>query len=482
LALIGSNVLGNGLLSPAYRRLTVGILMVSTFIAFEQMSVAAALPAVLRHLGGVSLYGWVFSAFMLGQVVGIIVAGPAVDRIGLSRPLLLAGIAFCVGLLIDGTAPSMLVLVVGRAIQGVGAGVIVVTLNSAVGRLFPEDLRPRAFAAMAMAWVLPSIVGPAVAGIVAQDLTWRAVFLGVLPAVVVGLAIAVPALSAGAGDRGAAAAAADPGGSTGWLRTMSLALVLVSGVVLALSALGSDQLVVIVGLGIVGVAVLIVGIRRVLPRSKVGLAADQRRAMIIGGLAAAAFFGVESFLPLALTSFHHRSLAEAGTVLTVAAVAWTAGSWAQVRTRDRLGPRGLCVIGLVLIAVGVLGILWLDWQQTPWWVAFGAWTLAPAGMGVITTTTTLVVVSDSDGGPVGEPVAALEVLVTLGTAISAGVGGAALAWSVRSGHNGAQGLRLFDALAAGAALLGLVAAAMLPGPTPRATQSPEAAHPSVASI
>ena len=186
----------NSLLGPRYRRLTLGVLMVSTFVAFEQMSVATALPAVLRHLGDVGLYGWAFSAFMLGQVVGITLSGPAVDRIGLARPLLAAGAGFSIGLLIDGTAPSMLILVFGRAIQGVGAGVITVILNSALGRSIDDELRPRAFAAMAVAWVLPSIVGPPVAGVVAQDLSWRLVFLGIVPAVAVGLVIAVPALAA----------------------------------------------------------------------------------------------------------------------------------------------------------------------------------------------------------------------------------------------------------------------------------------------
>jgi MFS family permease len=456
-----------GLWSPAYRRLSVGILMVATFIAFEQMSVATALPAVLRHLGGVELYGWAFSAFMLGQVVGIILSGPAVDRIGLARPLLLAGIGFSLGLLVDGTAPSMLVLVFGRAVQGVGAGVIAVTLNSAVGRCYPEELRSRAFAAEAVAWVLPSVIGPAVAGIVAQDLTWRLVFLGVLPAVAIGLVIALPAV--------AAAEAGSPGGAraSSWQRTFALATSLAGGAVLALTALGSRHVVVVVLVGVAGLGVLGVAIRSVLPASTGPLARDQRTAMAVGGLAAAAFFGAESFLPLVLTSLHHRSLSEAGTVLTVAAATWTAGSWAQVHVRNRLGPRGLCILGLLLVAAGVLGVFAVDWAPTPWWVAYFAWGLAPAGMGIITPVTTLVVVSGTDGGSLGEPVAALQVLVTLGTAISAGVGGAALTWSVRAAHARAPGLRVFDLLAAMVALAGLLAARRLPGVEP-ATAAAEA--------
>lgn len=456
----------NSLLGPRYRRLTLGVLMVSTFVAFEQMSVATALPAVLRHLGDVGLYGWAFSAFMLGQVVGITLSGPAVDRIGLARPLLAAGAGFSIGLLIDGTAPSMLILVFGRAIQGVGAGVITVILNSALGRSIDDELRPRAFAAMAVAWVLPSIVGPPVAGVVAQDLSWRLVFLGIVPAVAVGLVIAVPALAAA--DKARVASERGTEAGRGWLHTIWIGIALASGTVLALSALGSDPALGVV-LGVAGLALLVYSIRSLLPRSVSGRASSQRAAMLVGGFAAASFFAAESFLPLSLTSIHHRSLTEAGVVLTVAAVAWTGGSWAQVHLRDHLGPRRLCAIGLVLIGAGVLCILAIDWPQSPWPIAFIGWALAPAGMGMITTTVTLVIVSGAEGGPLGEPVASLQVLQTLGTAISIGIGGAALAWSVRLGHGRAPGIRALDVLAVLLAIGGLMAVLPLPGPERRAS-------------
>jgi hypothetical protein len=84
-------------------------------------------------------------------------------------------------------------------------------------------------------------------------------------------------------------------------------------------------------------------------------------------------------------------------------------------------------------------------------------------MGAITPSTTLVVVAGADGGSLGEPVAALQVLSSLGTAISAGVGGAALAWSVHSGHARTPGLRVYDLVVAVVAFGGIVAAGRLPG-------------------
>jgi MFS family permease len=176
--------------------------------------------------------------------------------------------------------------------------------------------------------------------------------------------------------------------------------------------------------------------------------------MAVAALVNMGFFGAEAFLPLSLTSLHHRSVTEAGVVLTVAALSWTAASWVQARYVAVVGPRRLCAVGLGLVAVGVAGVGSLDWSATPWWVGFVAWGVAGAGMGLSYATTTLVVLSSAGPGRQGGPIAALQVLVTLGVAVGAGVGGAALALSLALGHGRAPGLRALDALAVAAAVVG----------------------------
>ena len=145
--------------------------------------------------------------------------------------------------------------------------------------------------------------------------------------------------------------------------------------------------------------------------------------MGVAALVNLAFFGAEAFLPLSLTSLHRRSVTEAGVVLTVAALTWTAGSWVQARSVAIVGPRRLCTAGLALVAAGVAGVGTLDWSSTPWWVGFVAWGVAGAGMGLSYATTTLVVLSSAGAGRQGGPIAALQVLVTLGVAVGSGVGG-----------------------------------------------------------
>src|SRR5215470_5527928 len=186
---------GGGLWSAQRRALSAGLVLTITFIASEALAVVTIMPVVARDLGGLSLYGWVFSAFMLGSLIGIVTAGRQADRYGPARPFLGGLALFCAGLAIAGAAPTMLVLVGGRALQGIGAGAVPAVAYVAIGRSLPENLRPRMMAVLSTAWVLPGLVGPAVSVAVAGFFGWRAVFLGLIPLVVVTGALALPGLS-----------------------------------------------------------------------------------------------------------------------------------------------------------------------------------------------------------------------------------------------------------------------------------------------
>src|SRR3954451_20316345 len=107
-----------------YRLLTIGLVLTVASSAFEALAVAATLPATVKELGGIALYGWAFSAFMLTNLIGITIAGGEADRQGPARPFLIGIVLFAFGLLIAGLAPSMQVLIAGRAVQGFGAGAI----------------------------------------------------------------------------------------------------------------------------------------------------------------------------------------------------------------------------------------------------------------------------------------------------------------------------------------------------------------------
>ena len=111
-----------GLWSAGQRGLTVGLVLTITLVAFEALAVSTVMPIVARELHGIELYGWVFTAFMLGSLIGIVLVGGLIDRRGLGGPFA-AGIGlFAIGLIVGGLAPSMPVLVAARFVQGLGAG------------------------------------------------------------------------------------------------------------------------------------------------------------------------------------------------------------------------------------------------------------------------------------------------------------------------------------------------------------------------
>src|ERR1700685_867072 len=108
-----------GLWAARARAAPAGVVLTITFVASEALAVVTVMPVVARDLGGFRLYGWVFSAFMLGSVVGIVAAGRGADTRGPAIPFVAGLVLFGVGLAVAGLAPSMEVLVTGRVLQGV---------------------------------------------------------------------------------------------------------------------------------------------------------------------------------------------------------------------------------------------------------------------------------------------------------------------------------------------------------------------------
>src|SRR3954468_10016614 len=163
--------------------LTVGLVLLVTLVASEALAVATVMPKVEADLGDIALYGWVFSAFFLGNLVGIVVAGQACDRMRPVIPFAAGTLLFIAGLLLGGLAGSMHLLVAARVLQGIGAGALPTVAYVAIGREYPADARPRMFALMSTAWVVPSLIGPGLAAVVGEHFSWRWVFLGLVPIV-----------------------------------------------------------------------------------------------------------------------------------------------------------------------------------------------------------------------------------------------------------------------------------------------------------
>lgn len=424
---------GDGVFAPHRRALTVGLVLTVTLVAFESLAVATVMPEVKDDLGGLALYGWVFSGFFLASLAGIVISGQVADRRGMTQPYLIGLAAFAVGLLIGAEARSMPMLIVGRLLQGFGAGAIPAIGYTAIGRGLPAKLRPRMFAVLSTAWVLPGLVGPAIATGIEHALSWRWVFGGLVPLVLVAGVMTAPALrsldrSLGSGTDGS------PGAIDRRQLLMVAALVVGVGAVFAAMDVPVPLAVVLL---VVGIPLAGWTFTSLTPSGTVRLAPGVPATVAVRGLLTWAFFGGDAYVPLAITDGRGEPAWVGGTALTAGAVCWTAGSWLAARVLERFGPRRLVGLGTAWFTLGAL-VLVVSMRGLPVAVSVLAWGLAAFGMGMAYSPLSVTVLGAAAPGEEGAASAALQLSDTLGISIGTGIGGALIAfgdgrhWSVAS--------------------------------------------------
>ena len=405
-----------GLLSGERRALTIGLVFLVTLVAFEGLAVATALPVVSRDLGGLGLYGLVFSSYMLTNLVGITFAGQQADH-GAPAAAFAGGLAlFGVGLVISGSAPSMAVMVAGRAVQGFGGGCISTVAYVTIARGYEEELRPRMFAVMSSAWVLPGIVGPALAGAVAEHLSWRLVFLGLLPLLPLNMMMTLPAIRR-----------LGPPPPTESRPRLAHAVRLAVGAGMVVGGLAVRFLPAAAALVAVGAVIAVPALRRLMPEGTLRAAPGLPAAIVCVGLTCVAFFGAEAFLPLSLNEVRGQSPTLAGLALTAATLTWTTGSWINARRAKVWTLRSATVGGLMLVALGIAVAGSTAYSGVPVVAAAIGWGIGGLGMGVAWQTLTLTVLSEAEEENVGASSAALNLSNVLGIALGTGLGGAIVA-------------------------------------------------------
>ncbi len=443
----------DGLWAPRHRALTLGLVLSITFVAAEALAVITVMPVVAHELHGLALYGWVFSTFQLASLIGIVLAGRDADRHGPARPYAAGLVLFSAGLLVAGLAPFMWVLVVGRFLQGLGAGAVPAVAYVAIGRTLREAQRARMMAVLSTAWVVPGIVGPGVAATVAHLFGWRWVFLGLIPLVAVTGLLALPALIRLGRPR---ALPSEEHRVADAIRTAA-------GTALVLGALGARNVFVGAGLAVIGVVVGFPPLRRLLPAGTLRAAPGLPATILSRGLLTFAFFGADAYVTLTITTVRHHGTLMAGAVVTASTLAWTVGAWIQARLNDQWEGARLVRAGLVLILAGTAGMAWQLRDGVPVWEAFVAWSAAGLGMGLSYAPISLMMLRAAPSGREGWASASLNLADVLGIALGVGVGGAAVAAVSRGDGPIAGGVVIAFAVAALAAAMALVISRRLPG-------------------
>lgn len=403
--------------SPALRRLSAGLLLNVVAVAFEALAVSTVMPLVASELQGQHLYGWVFSAFLLANLFGIVVAGLHADARGPAAPFIWGVVLFALGLILGGLAPTMWALVAARALQGFGGGGLGSVAYVAVGRVYPDAARPRMLAFLSTAWVLPGLIGPALAGLVAEGPGWRWVFLGLAPLPVIAATLALPALRPIPGGTVPAAAR----------RRVTQAAALAIGAGLLLGGLSQNDLLRALPLIGIGLALGLPALSRLLPPGTLSARPGLPAAIATMGLLNLAFFGVDAFIPLALVELRGRSILFASLTLTAVTITWTSGSWLQARLSTSGVRRRLIRAGLAILTIGAIGFTLLLFPTFPAWLAPLVWGVGGIGMGLAFSTISLTVLETATIGQEGEASASLQLANVLGGGLGAGLGGALIA-------------------------------------------------------
>ena len=463
------------LLAREHLPFATGAVALVTLGAFENRAVSTVLPTVARDLDGLWLFGAASAAPLVTFVVATTVAGLWSDRRG-PRPVLLAGMAsFVAGQLLSGLAPTMVLFVGGRLLGGLAEGLFDVGLTVLVARALPPSLRPKVFATFAAAWVLPSLLGPSVAGLIAEHVGWRAVFLigvALLGPVVALLRPAMTSTQARSGRSSGAptngttpAAGADrpddpqapvPSRAAGWavVAATGLAALTAGGSLLPRGGLEGP-----VGglLVLVGVAALVPSLRAILPAGTLTGAPGIPALTAARGLLGAAFGTTGGLLPLMLTEVHHYGPAAAGVSLTITGLFWALGSQVQglrvVQERTSVTTR--LRAGFGLLTLGLLGPVALSLEVVPMWLGLAAWAVAGVGIGITSPAISNHVLTLSTEADQGRNSAASFLAPSVTQAVAFAASGAVIAWRADRLGGGLFAVVMAGSVAAGAAGLAL---------------------------
>jgi len=411
----------------ARKRWVFAGVMLSIFLAaIESTVVATAMPTVVASLGGIRLYSWVFSGFLLTQTVTMPLWGRFSDLYGRRSVYLVGLAAFLAGSALSGAAQDMMQLVVFRMLQGAGAGSLMTLGYTIIGELFGLEQRARMQGYISGMWGVASLLGPWIGGVLTDHVSWRWVFYINLPFGAIAMAVIATALTGM--DRPVRRPVVDWAGVALFAAGVSAVLL---GIVDAGRA-GSWSRIEVVALLVLGAAVLVAfvvverrAVEPIVPlrlfRSRMVVA-----AVVTRFLAGMAMFGALSFVPLFLQSVTGATATGAGLALTPFVLGWVVTSVVSARLVLRVGYRRVVLAGMACLTGAFL--LFTRWTSAlTQGVVMRDVVLAGVGMGLVVVPMLIAVQSAVSRTDLGAATSMTQFFMSSGGALGLSVMGAVMA-------------------------------------------------------
>jgi MFS family permease len=441
-----------GIFSSQYFALTIGMILTITAVAFEGLAITTVAPLIATDLNGLELYGWIFSAYLLAQLMGTIIAGQYVDKHGPTYPFIIALLLLGIGLIGAAVSSDILMMIGARVLQGLGAGALVNCIYTSITIRYPDSLRTQILAALSSAYVLPALIGPYIAGIIAEHFSWRFVFWGILPLLLISAILTIPTFKEIRTE------------NTTERRNQFLSpIVLTISTGMLLTGLGWLPKINGIIFSLIGFIILIFPLRKLLPLGTFMAQPGLPAVIASRSLFTACYWGTQTYIVLMLTSVKGFAVDVAGLVVASASISWSFAAWIQAKLDKKdygKGRNNRIIIGVGLMLIGIsmiIPIIWISTTTTSIIIAVTSQIIMGFGIGLANPTSSAVAFAFASSGTEGKISGMLQIADTFTPAVGIGMGGALIAISSSLGWEAYIGIATSIALQLIFILLSLIA-------------------------
>ena len=349
--------------------------------AADSLIVATMLPSIVADIGGAALVGWSVSLYEIGSIVAGAGSALLTMRYGLRVPMSCAAVLFGLGCVVSAVSPTMPMLLVGRALQGLGGGGLVAMALVAVGVLFPRRYIARAMAVVSTFWGVSAFFGPLIGGFFVEFATWRWGF-GFFAVQAVGLALWIVLR----GDAGAP----QPSASTAGFPLRRLAVLCLAVVLIASGGVEIDlvRTSTFIAFGLLCLSAFLwldgrAGDNRLLPLHAFDIRRPSGAALLMILTLAMATIAITAFGPLLITAIHDASAMTTGFIIACASIGWTVTALLVSGSPERF-DRLMIALGTMVVALSIAGFLYAVPNGPVWLVAVFA-AMEGGGFGIAWT-------------------------------------------------------------------------------------------------